>query len=32
VRPAEMRTVRSWLLRGLQKQPILRLAPSGRIQ
>ena len=32
VRPAEKRTVRSWLLRGLQKQPILRLAPSGRIQ
>lgn len=32
VRPAEMRTVRSWLLRGLHKQPILRLAPSGRIQ
>lgn len=32
VRPAEARTVRSWLLRGLQKQPILRLASSGRIQ
>lgn len=31
-RPAEKRTVRSWLLRGLQKQPILRLASSGRIQ
>ncbi|HEY0060691.1 MAG TPA: glycosyltransferase [Telluria sp.] len=31
-RPAEVRTVRSWLLRGLQKQAILRLAPSGRIQ
>ncbi|SHH11890.1 glycosyltransferase [Massilia sp. CF038] len=31
-RSAEKRTVRSWLLRGLQKQAILRLAPSGRIQ
>lgn len=31
-RPAEARTVRSWLLRGLQRQSILRLAPSGRIQ
>jgi glycosyltransferase involved in cell wall biosynthesis len=32
VRPAEVCTVRSWLLRGLHKQPILRLAPSGSIQ
>jgi hypothetical protein len=32
VRPAELRTVRSWLLRGWRKQSLLRLAPSGRIQ
>jgi hypothetical protein len=32
VRPAEARTVKSWLLRGLQKQPILRLASSGSLQ
>jgi hypothetical protein len=31
-RPGETRVVRSWLLRGLQKQPILRLAPSGQVQ
>lgn len=31
-RPAEWRTVRAWLLRGLQKQPILRLAPSGVLE
>jgi hypothetical protein len=31
-RPAESRTVRSWLLRGLQKQPILQLSPSGRLR
>jgi hypothetical protein len=32
VRPAESRTVRSWLLRGWQRQPILRLSPSGQVQ
>jgi hypothetical protein len=31
-RPAESRTVRSWLLRGWQKQAILRLTPSGQLQ
>lgn len=30
-RAGEKGTVRSWLLRGVQKTPILRLAPSGRI-
>ncbi|MEO6353631.1 MAG: glycosyltransferase [Burkholderiaceae bacterium] len=29
VHPAESRTIRSWLLRGLKKQPILMLKPSG---
>ena len=31
-RPAEWRTVRAWLLRGLQRQPLLRLAPSGVLE
>ena len=31
-RPAERRTVRSWLLRGWQKQSILRLTPTGLAQ
>jgi glycosyltransferase involved in cell wall biosynthesis len=31
-RPSEVRSVRSWLLRGWQKQPILRLTPSGLAQ
>jgi hypothetical protein len=31
-RPAEKRTVRSWLLRGWQKQSILRLTPTGLAQ
>ncbi len=31
VRPAESRTIRSWMLRGIQKQPILTLKPSGLI-
>jgi hypothetical protein len=30
-RPAETRTVRSWMLRGIQKQAILKLKPSGQI-
>ncbi|WP_426112981.1 glycosyltransferase family 2 protein [Massilia sp. PWRC2] len=32
VRPAEQRTVRSWLLRGWQKQALLRLTPNGLAQ
>ncbi len=29
VHPAESRTINSWMLRGLKKQPILLLKPSG---